>query len=482
MIKLVFTFTLYMVLLNNVVLGGKNVVCYLGTWANYRPGDGKFAVSNIDPTLCTHYIYSFFGVNNDGTIAILDSWLDLPDGLNFIAQFNNLKQANPALKTLAAIGGWNLGSAKFSTVAKDATLRSTFATQARIFCQKYGFDGIDIDWEYPAQRDGDRSVDKANFVLMLNDLEQEFSNYGLLLTVAVAAAANSAAISYDIPGISAVVDYINLMEYDFHGSYDGITGENAPLYAGPADITATQQQLNVDSSVKYWLNQGAPASKLNLGMPLYGRTYTLSDVNQNGIGAPVSGAGTAGPYTQEAGFMGYNEICENQLTGAWTDVWYNVQMVPYAYNGNQWVGYDNARSILAKCNLIKTYGLAGGMFWSIDTDDFLGKCGTKFELTTALKNCLASSNNPTTTTAKTTTLSSTTQVPVTSTTSTAAVVTTTTSGTFVCQATGYFRDPVNCNKYYYCSGTYRYDFNCPGGLFFNTQYNYCDYPYNVPCP
>ncbi|XP_055531988.1 acidic mammalian chitinase-like [Wyeomyia smithii] len=521
---------LYLVLIKQTVLSGKNVVCYLGTWANYRTGSGKFTVNNIDPTLCTHLNYAFFGANTDGTVAILDSWLDLPSGLNFIQHFNNLKKQNPALKTIAAIGGWNFGSAKFSTIAKSATLRSKFAVQARTFCQTYGFDGIDIDWEYPAQRDGDASVDKANFVLMLKELNSELKKYGLLLTVAVAASASSAALSYDISEVSDNIDYINLMEYDFHGSYDGVTGFNAPLYAGSNDITATQKELNVESSVKYWLAQGAPANKLNLGMALYGRTFTLKDTKQTTVGAPVSGAGTAGPYTQEAGYLGYNEICEKIQAGGWTVVWDNVQMVPYAYNGNQWVGYDNVKSFLAKCDLVKTYGLAGAMLWSIDTDDFLGKCGSKFELTAALKDCLGSTSSitttvePTTTTGKFTTTSTTvkpsTTVTTTSTTtkptttvkmSTTSTTTSTTPATtkssttekssttirttkasatttntsasrpFVCTTTGYFRDPIDCTKFYHCVGTSRYDFTCPNGLYFSPQIIACDYPANVKC-
>ncbi|EDS25631.1 chitotriosidase-1 [Culex quinquefasciatus] len=481
MIKLLSAIVLLLVVEVNLSFAGKNVVCYYGTWANYRTGAGKFTVENIDPALCTHLIYSFFGLNADGTVAILDAWLDLPDnyGLNAIGRLNKLKTLNPSLKTLAAIGGWNWGSAKFSTVAKSATLRRKFASEARAFCQKYGFDGIDIDWEYPAQRDGDVSVDKANFVLMLKDLNTELKKYGLLLTVAVGAAEGSASISYDIPQISNNVDFINLMEYDFHMASDEITGNNAPLYAGSADVTTIQKQLNVLSSVQYWLSKGAPASKLNLGMPLYGRTFTLASASNNGVGAPVTGAGVPGPYTQEPGYVGYNEICERKLTGTWTEVFDNVQMVPYTYSGNQWVGFDNVKSITEKCNFIKTNGLAGGMFWSIETDDFLGKCGPKFGLISTLKSCLGTStgsgSSGTTTTSTTTTTKPVTIPPSTTTKATS-------SGGFTCTSTGYFRDPVDCSKFYYCQGTYRNDFVCPAGLYFVPAAVACDWPQNVKCP
>jgi chitinase len=87
---------------------------------------------------------------------------------------------------------------------------------------------------------------------------------------------------------------MHLMAYDFAGAWNGKTGFNAPI-------------SDVDNAVKYWTNQGAPKSKLVLGMPLYGRSFTLSTAD-NGIGAATSGVGTAGPYLREPGFLGYNEV------------------------------------------------------------------------------------------------------------------------------------------------------------------------------
>jgi chitinase len=55
-------------------------VCYYGSWAVYRPGNGKFDVENIDPTLCTHLIYTFVGVSSEGGVTILDSWNEIDKG------------------------------------------------------------------------------------------------------------------------------------------------------------------------------------------------------------------------------------------------------------------------------------------------------------------------------------------------------------------------------------------------------------------
>lgn len=112
------------------------------------------------------------GINADATIKVLDPYLDLEEngGKGNIKKFVSLKSANPKLKTMVAIGGWNEGSAKFSAVAANQELRVQFAENAAAFCKKYGFDGLDMDWEYPAQRDGNPAIDRANFVLMLREL------------------------------------------------------------------------------------------------------------------------------------------------------------------------------------------------------------------------------------------------------------------------------------------------------------------------
>lgn len=100
---------------------------------------------------------------------------------------------------------------------------------------------------------------------------------------------------------------------DFHGSWESVTGQNAPLYARPSE-TGFARTLNVNDSVNYWISQGFPARKImlgmnfladeinilktltvNLGMGTYGRSFTLNDKSKTGIGAPASNAGAAGP-------------------------------------------------------------------------------------------------------------------------------------------------------------------------------------------
>ncbi|CAL4096923.1 unnamed protein product [Meganyctiphanes norvegica] len=131
------------------------VVCYYGSWSVYRNGIGKFDVENIDVNLCTHIIYTFAGLDESTSmIKVLDPWNDLPDnwGKNAYGRFTGLKAQNPELKTLLAIGGWNEGSMKYSKMATDPEKRAVFIQSAVELLLKHNFDGLDMDWEYPALR------------------------------------------------------------------------------------------------------------------------------------------------------------------------------------------------------------------------------------------------------------------------------------------------------------------------------------------
>lgn len=366
------------------------VVCYYGSWAVYRPGDGKYPVENIDPHLCTHLVYGFAGLGSDHKIRSLDSWNDLEDnyGKGAFKRFTALKKQNPKLKTLIAIGGWNEGSVKYSAMAMAQSSRKIFVDSVVDFCKKYGFDGLDMDWEYPGSRGG-VDADKANFVELLKELSQEFKPYGLLLTAAVAAGKHFMDKAYDVPQVSRYLDLIHVMAYDFHGGWEKKTGHHAPLYSRPEE-PADEYILNLNFSVNYWISQGAAREKMVLGMGLYGRAFTLQRAEDHYPGAPAPQPGTAGPFTREPGSLGYNEICEAFKRQSWTVVKDPFYMAPYAYYDRQWVGYDDMESIAAKVEFAKALGLAGGMVWSIETDDFQGTChGIKYPMLSTINQAFA---------------------------------------------------------------------------------------------
>ncbi|EDW91309.1 chitinase-3-like protein 1 [Drosophila yakuba] len=448
----------------------KNVVCYQGTWSVYRPGQGKFGVEDIDPFLCTHLIYAFLGIEETGQLRVIDAYLDLEEnsGRGNIKSFNALKLKNPVLKTLVAVGGWNEGSKRFSLVARDPLKRAKFVDDVVRFLQRHGFDGLDLDWEYPGQRHSLENDDRSNYITFLKELKEGLEPFGFLLSAAVGSAQFSAEISYDIPAIVPYLDLINVMAYDLHGPWDKVVGINAPLYAAESDAsdsTGRQQQLNVDAVVKYWLLAGAPAEKLILGVPFYGRSFTLANAEDNQPGAPHIGKGIAGNFSREPGVLGYNELCEMMKLEEWTQKWEATQQVPYAYRQRQWVGYEDPRSLALKAQYVMDHHLGGIMVWSLESDDFRGTCGQQpFPLLHEINRVLFGGNTPSGLTTESNKE--------------------TTSKGFSCPADaleGYVRDPDNCSKFYYCSGGKTHNFDCPIGLNFDLNTNRCDYSGSVKC-
>ncbi|XP_053957941.1 chitinase-3-like protein 1 [Anastrepha ludens] len=472
----------------------KYVVCYHGTWATYRKSSGKYDVNSIDPFLCTHLMYSFFGIEESGDLRIIDPYLDLEDngGRGNIRKFNALKLQNPTLKTLAAVGGWNEGSKNFSIVANDPARRQRFLRSVVQFIQRHGFDGLDLDWEYPNQRHNLTFDDKTNYVTLLRELREGLDPFQYLLTAAVGSSADSASRSYDIPEVSKYLDIINVMAYDLHGPWDLVTGNNAPLYEGPTDITAKNKQLNLDAIVKYWLAQGAPRHKLVVGVPFYGRSYTLKDAAKHAVGSPHLGRGIAGQYSVEPGSIGYNELCERMRTEAWTVEWDEVQMTPYAYLGQQWIGFENPRSIGLKAQYAKDNNLAGVMLWSLESDDFRGICnGEKYPLLQTINRVLFDGRTATGLTQSVlNTAAESIKRPaapgyvapfVGGQYQQAAVLGPRGNAECENEEDGYVRDAKDCAKFYYCEQGMTYPFSCPHNLKFDLLSTSCNYAQLVEC-
>ncbi|XP_049943197.1 chitotriosidase-1-like [Schistocerca serialis cubense] len=349
------------------VVACPSVSCYWGSWATYRAGPANVEVADIDTTLCTQVVYAFAGLDETtNSIKSLDPYNDLEEnfGKGNYKKFTAL--ADQGVVPLLGVGGWNEGSVKYSTMASTATSRSAFATNAVSFLQQYGFKGLQLDWQYPGQRGGS-AADRENFVLLCQELHQRLADAGLSFGIAVGALHGMTETSYDVPSLIPYVDWVNLMSYDYAtASTDRLTANMAPLWPR-LNVTS---YLNVDATVQEWISAGAPAAKLRVGAPFYGRTYTLTNPDSHGLDAPVVGAGVAGAYTQEAGLLAYFEIC----MATWTETVIEDGEA-YAYSGNQWVSFKNPQTMQTLGEYAVQKGLDGAHIWSIESDDNHNTCG-----------------------------------------------------------------------------------------------------------
>lgn len=354
---------------------GYKVVCYFTNWAWYRQGEGKYTPDDIDDTLCTHVVYGFAVLNRDTlTIKTHDSWADIDN--RFYARVVELRAKG--IHVTLAIGGWNdsLGN-KYSKLVLDPTARARFVKHVVEFIDKYNFEGLDLDWEYPVcwqvECDKGSPKEKQGFTELVKELATEFRPRGWLLSAAVSPSKKVIDAGYDVPTLAEYFDWIAVMTYDYHGQWDKQTGHVAPLYYVPGD---TYDYFNANFTLRYWIEQGAPAKKLVMGMPMYGQSFSLTDSTKTGLNQKAGGPGQAGQYTRAAGFLAYYEICQKVNTGGWTVVRdTDGRIGPYAYSGSQWVSYDDVADIRRKAQFVKELGLGGGMIWALDLDDFRGRCG-----------------------------------------------------------------------------------------------------------
>lgn len=356
--------------------GDRKIVAYYTAWATYGR---NYQVAEIPADKITHINYAFANIAN-GECVLGDSYADIDKAFagdtwdqgalrgNF-NQLQKLRQEHPRLKTLISIGGWTW-SKNFSEAAATPQSRDAFVTSCVDFMKQYGFDGIDVDWEYPVSGGLYPGVaaDKPNYTALLADFrqaldaEERADGRDYYLTIAAPAGPTT------IPNLEAdkmgsALDWMNLMSYDFHGSWDPITGHNAPMSVGPKD-TATG--FSVSDAVDAYLATGFPANKLVLGVPFYGRGWEGVSATDAGLYQPARGASVG---TWEKGVFDYHDIVANYLP-TMTRYWDEAAQVPYLYDPARglWITYDDPQSMKAKTDFIKERGLGGAMFWELSND------------------------------------------------------------------------------------------------------------------
>ncbi len=373
--------------------GGKRVIGYYAQWAAER----KSFVSGIAAGKITHINYAFSNVSDKGECILGDPAADVErvyaanesvsgqadsnDAAALHGNFNQLlqlKQKNPHLQVLISVGGYTW-SEHFSDAALTEASRQAFAKSCvDLYLKQYKgvFDGIDIDWEYPGGGglSPGRPEDKHNFTLLLAELRRQLDELGAsdgrhyLLTIAAPAGSGNAQ-NFERSEFIQSLDWINLMAYDLHGTWEKTTNFNAPLYKAAKD--PSDASLNVDAAVQEYLKAGVPADKLVMGVPFYGRGWKGVPNKDNGLYQTADGAA---PGLYEDGAFDYKELKDNYFS-TYKRTWNEEAQVPSLYNPDTgiFIGYDDPESIAAKAGYIKDQGLAGVMIWELSqgNDDML---------------------------------------------------------------------------------------------------------------
>ncbi|KAL3428704.1 bacteriodes thetaiotaomicron symbiotic chitinase [Aspergillus tetrazonus] len=304
----------------------------------------------------THLFYSFAGIDETEFTMTTTN----PDDEEHMKNFVALKKKKPSLKTYIAVGGWDVGGKVFSDMTRFPGTRKAFIDSALSWLEDYGFDGIDIDWEYPAADDrGGAARDTANFVTFLSELREAMgTKYGLTATLP---ASYWYLKGFDVAGMAEYVDFLNVMTYDIHGTWDGNSDWTSSVVNPHTNLTEITDGLNL-----LWRN-GVDPSKVLLGLGFYGRSFTLKDASCNSPNCEFSGGARAGECTATEGVLSDYEI--NRIIERYSaDVQYDEEAAVnwITWGRDQWVSFDNAQTLKQKADYANGKCLGGLFAWALD--------------------------------------------------------------------------------------------------------------------
>ena len=382
--------------------GGKKRVAYFTAWGIYGR---NYQVANIPAAKLTHINYAFSNISADGKCVLGDSYADIDKAGGWAGEWDagalrgnfralqELKKTYP-LKVIISVGGWSW-SKYFSQVAASAASRSAFVKSCvdlYIRGQFPGvdaakgigvFDGIDIDWEYPTGGGLPDNLaspaDKTNYTLLMQEFRNQMNSVtattgkSYLLTMASGAAPELLANKQETKNLSNILDWINVMSYDYHGAFEPSTNFQSALNRVTGDPVAASGFYS-DGSVAKMLELGVAPAKIVLGIPYYGRGWGNVPSTNNGLfqsGAPTKGTWDDGS-SGLTGVFDYKDLKNNyEGKAGYTKYFHAEAKEAYVYSPTTkiWIAYDDVQSMNAKADYINAKGLGGSMVWELSSDD-----------------------------------------------------------------------------------------------------------------
>ncbi|KAI6750545.1 hypothetical protein HG530_014826 [Fusarium avenaceum] len=306
------------------------------------------------------HLYGAFATIDPDTFAV-KPWHE--DDVELYKEFTGLKKKG--LETWIAIGGWTFNDpgptrTTFSDLSASPARRARFIKSLTSFLDEHGFQGVDLDWEYPGAPDrGGRKEDTDNYVSLLKDMRAAFgTKYGINIAIPT---------SYwylrwfKPKEIEQYVDYMGIMTYDLHGPWDEDIKQVGRVILGHTNIP---EIANWSLPLYY---AGVNPEKVNLGLAYYARGYTVSDSNCKSIGCKWSGTSRPAPCTNFGGVMSLEEIerMVKEEPGITPKLLPKDMMMELQF-GNQWIGYDNEDTIFMKKKWASSRCFGGTMVWSVD--------------------------------------------------------------------------------------------------------------------
>jgi chitinase len=321
-----------MVLLTTIGFAqSKLVVGYYPSWMK-----STYPYNVIQYQYLTYIAHAFIFPNSDGS-------LDL-SGFTYYPELVQRAHMN-SVGIVISVGGYDLTrTPRFAQVAASPAARTKFAVAVRDFCIQNGYDGVDIDWEYPLP------AARANTTLFFRELHDSLANAFPQLTLSAAIQATDGSGAYDWSVMPSILDWVGVMTYDFYGSWTTKIGPNSPLYG---NLSQTDQGW-IANSVAFYLGKGVPKSKLLIGTPFYGWQFNNSTMYGPGVGT---------------GQLTYTQIAP-LLQQGWSRSWDQLAWVPYIVNPTKTnlISYDDSASVAEKMKYVKNQNLGGTIIWALGED------------------------------------------------------------------------------------------------------------------
>ena len=338
----------------------------IGYFPSYSIHAMQYQVAGIPADRLNYVIYAFASVSATGDCVSVNAD---DDKINF-AQLLQMKQQYPGVQTLISIGGAS-NSTNFPAAVANPTILAHFVQSCLQFMKQNGFDGIDIDWEYPS------SAQAQSFTALLTELKRQLDSLGgtdkrkYLLSIA-APAGNSNYSNLQLNLIHPNLDWINLMAYDFTVVSSNVTDLVAPLV--PYDPSVQKHAAsNVDAAVQAYLKAGVPAAKLVLGTRFVGTGWQgVADAN-NGLYQANKGAAKGtwdAAGAAPTGSFGYQDLKQNYI-GSYSRFWHAEAEVPWLFNpaAGVMISYEDLQSLTIKSKYAIANQLGGVTIWNLASDD-----------------------------------------------------------------------------------------------------------------